>query len=84
MAWFEREFVAVPDAHRNQLVYQWPDHNLRRFSRAIVAADQTALFVKTGQVIATLGPGRHRIDADELPVLGALVDTLTKSEAKRS
>ncbi|MFE2961038.1 SPFH domain-containing protein [Nocardia tengchongensis] len=77
MAWFEREFVAVPDAHRNQLVYQWPDHNLRRFSRAIVAADQTALFVKTGRVLATLGPGRHRIDADELPVLGALVDTLT-------
>ncbi|MFE4459151.1 SPFH domain-containing protein [Nocardia tengchongensis] len=77
MAWFEREFVAVPDAHRNQLVYKWPDNNLRRYSRATVAADQTALFVKSGQVIATLGPGRHRIDADELPILGALVDTLT-------
>ncbi|WP_067722059.1 SPFH domain-containing protein [Nocardia yamanashiensis] len=77
MAWFEREFIAVPEEHKNQLVYKWPDRNIRRYSRAIVDADQTALFMKSGRVIANLGPGRHRIDADELPVLGALVDTLT-------
>ncbi|WP_063062920.1 SPFH domain-containing protein [Nocardia sienata] len=77
MAWFEREFIAVPETGKKQLVYKWPDVNIRRYSRAIVNADQTALFVKSGQVLGALGPGRHRIDADELPVLGALVDTLT-------
>lgn len=77
MAWFDREFIAVPDTAAGQLVYKWPDVNIRRYSRAIVNADQTALFVKSGQVVATMGPGRHRIDADELPVLGALVDTLS-------
>ncbi|BDU05270.1 SPFH domain-containing protein [Nocardia cyriacigeorgica] len=77
MAWFEREFIAVPESAAGQLVYKWPDVNIRRYSRAIVNADQTALFVKAGQVVATMGPGRHRIDADELPVLGALVDTLS-------
>ena len=77
MAWFEREFIAVPETGKKQLVYKWPDVNIRRYSRAIVNADQTALFVKSGQVLGTLGPGRHRIDADELPVLGALMDTLT-------
>ncbi|MCX4092207.1 SPFH domain-containing protein [Nocardia sp. alder85J] len=77
MAWFEREFVAVPDRQKHQLIYKWPDQNLRRFSRAQVDADQLALFVKSGRVMATMGPGRHRIDAEELPVLGALVDTLT-------
>ncbi|WP_327146967.1 SPFH domain-containing protein [Nocardia sp. NBC_01327] len=77
MAWFEREFIAVPEAQKNQLVFKWPDLNIRRYSRAIVNADQTALFVRSGAVIATLGPGRHRIDAEELPVLGALVDSLT-------
>ncbi|WP_280422978.1 SPFH domain-containing protein [Nocardia carnea] len=77
MAWFEREFIAVPETGKKQLVYKWPDVNIRRYSRAIVNADQTALFVKSGHVLGVLGPGRHRIDADELPVLGALVDTLS-------
>ncbi|MQY28252.1 SPFH domain-containing protein [Nocardia aurantia] len=77
MAWFEREFIAVPDERKHQLIYKWPDQNLRRFSRAQVDADQLALFVKSGRVMASMGPGRHRIDAEELPVLGALVDGLT-------
>ncbi|ONM46515.1 SPFH domain-containing protein [Nocardia donostiensis] len=77
MAWFDREFIAVPESNKNQLVYKWPDLNIRRYSRAIVNADEIALFVKSGHVIATMGPGRHRIDADELPVLGALVDSLS-------
>ncbi|MFQ6227000.1 SPFH domain-containing protein [Nocardia sp. NPDC002869] len=84
MAWFEREFIAVPETGKKQLVYKWPDVNIRRYSRAIVNADQTALFVKSGQVLGTLGPGRHRIDADELPVLGALVDTLTGGNLYRA
>ncbi|MEU4843153.1 SPFH domain-containing protein [Nocardia testacea] len=84
MAWFEREFIAVPETGKKQLVYKWPDVNIRRYSRAIVNADQTALFVKSGQVLAALGPGRHRIDADELPVLGALVDTLTGGNLYRA
>ncbi|WP_330179427.1 SPFH domain-containing protein [Nocardia sp. NBC_01503] len=77
MAWFEREFIAVPEDRKHQLVYKWPDLNIRRYSRALVNADEIALFVRSGKIIAALGPGRHRIDADELPVLGALVDTLT-------
>ncbi|MEV3960106.1 SPFH domain-containing protein [Nocardia sp. NPDC050193] len=84
MAWFEREFIAVPETGKKQLVYKWPDLNIRRYSRAIVNADQTALFVKSGQVLGALGPGRHRIDADELPVLGALVDTLTGGNLYRA
>lgn len=77
MAWFEREFIAVPEDRKNQLVYKWPDINIRRFTRVIVNADEVALFVKSGRVAATMGPGRHHIDADELPVLGALLDTLS-------
>ncbi|MFE7801079.1 SPFH domain-containing protein [Nocardia sp. NPDC057440] len=77
MAWFEREFIAVPEDRKNQMVYKWPDLNIRRYSRVIVNADEMALFVKSGQVVTAMGPGRHRVDADELPVLGALVDRAT-------
>jgi membrane protease subunit (stomatin/prohibitin family) len=69
-----REFIAVPDDKKQQIVYKWPDHNIRKYTRAIVNADEMAMFVNTGQVVATMGPGRHQIDADEIPGLGVLID----------
>ncbi|MBO0854760.1 MAG: SPFH domain-containing protein [Nocardia sp.] len=84
MAWLEREFIAVPDGHKEQLVYKWPDLTIRRYSRVIVNADQIAMFVKSGRVVTTLGPGRHRVDADELPGLGALIDKVTGNNAYRA
>lgn len=84
MAWFEREFIVVPDNRKDQLVYKWPDLNIRRFSRVIVNTDQIALFIKSGLVVTSMGPGRHRVDADELPVLGALVDTVTGNNFYRA
>jgi membrane protease subunit (stomatin/prohibitin family) len=79
-----REFIAVPDDKKHQIVYKWPDLSIRRFSRAIVNADEAALFVNTGQVVQALGPGRHIIDADELPGLGILIDAATDGRAYRA
>ena len=84
MALFSREFIAVPDDRKGQLVYKWPDVNIRRYTRAIVNADEVALFVNTGQVVQTMGPGRHQIDANELPGLGALIDMATGGNAYRA
>src|SRR6266571_3641401 len=84
MALLGREFIAVPDDRKGQIVFKWPDITIRRFTRAIVNADEVALFVNTGQVMQTMGPGRHSIDADELPGLGALVDFATGGNAYRA
>ncbi len=84
MAILGREFIAVPDDRKNQIVYKWPDVSIRRYSKAIVNADEMALFVNTGKVIATMGPGRHEIDADELPGLGILIDAATGGRAYRA
>ena len=84
MALFSREFIAVPDDRKGQIVFKWPDLTIRRFSHAIVNADEVAMFVNTGQVAATMGPGRHPIDADELPGLGALIDFASGSNAYRA
>src|SRR5205809_22964 len=43
-----------------------------------------ALFVNTGQVVQTMGPGRHQIDANELPGLGAVIDSITGGNAYRA
>ena len=84
MALFEREFIAVPDDRKGQIVFKWPDVTIRRFTRAIVNADEVAMFVNTGQVVQTMGPGRHQINADELPGLGAVIDFATGGNAYRA
>jgi membrane protease subunit (stomatin/prohibitin family) len=78
------EFIAVPDDKKHQIVYKWHDQNIRKFSRAIVNADEMALFVNTGKVEATMGPGRHKIDADEIPGLGILIDHATGGNAYKA
>jgi membrane protease subunit (stomatin/prohibitin family) len=84
MALLGREFIAVPDDRKQQIVYKWPDINIRKYTRAIVNADELAMFVHTGQVVATMGPGRHQIDADEIPGLGAVIDWATGGNAYRA
>ena len=34
-----REFIAAPDSAKGQIVYKWPDHNIRKYSRAIIEPD---------------------------------------------
>jgi membrane protease subunit (stomatin/prohibitin family) len=84
MALFSREFIAVPDDRKGQIVFKWPDVTIRRFTHAIVNADEVAMFVNTGQIVQTMGPGRHEINADELPGLGAVIDFATGGNAYRA
>jgi membrane protease subunit (stomatin/prohibitin family) len=84
MALLGREFIAVPDDRKGQIVFKWPDITIRRFTRAIVNADEMAMFVNTGQVVQTLGPGRHQIDATELPGLGSIIDAVSGGNAYRA
>jgi membrane protease subunit (stomatin/prohibitin family) len=69
-----REFIAAPDSSKGQIVFKWPDQNIRKFSRAIVEPDAVAIFMSQGQVMGVLPPGRHTLDAQELPFLGMFVD----------
>ena len=69
-----REFIAAPDSAKGQIVYKWPDQNIRKFSKAIVEPDAVAIFMSQGQVMGVLPPGRHTLDAQELPFLGMFVD----------
>jgi membrane protease subunit (stomatin/prohibitin family) len=84
MALLGREFIAAPDTAKGQIVYKWPDHNIRKFSRCIVEQDEVAVFMSQGQVMGTLLAGQHRLDARELPFLGMFVDWATNSDAFRA
>jgi membrane protease subunit (stomatin/prohibitin family) len=79
-----REFIAAPDSSKGQIVYKWPDINIRKYSRAIVEADAVAVFMSQGQVMGVLLPGQHTLDAQELPFLGMFVDWATGGNAFRA
>src|SRR4029077_17898125 len=79
-----REFIAAPDSAKGQIVYKWPDINIRKFTRAIVEPDATAVFMSQGQVMGVLLPGQHTLDAKELPFLGMFVDWATGGNAFRA
>jgi membrane protease subunit (stomatin/prohibitin family) len=84
MALLGREFIAAPDTAKGQIVYKWPDLNIRKFSRCIVEADAVAVFMSQGQLMGTLMAGQHRLDARELPFLGMFIDWATNSDAFRA
>ncbi len=84
MALFDREFIATPDDKKGQILYKHPDINIRRYTKAIVNADQQALFVNKGEVVATMGPGQHKIDGDEIPGLGVLIDNVIAKNMYRA
>jgi membrane protease subunit (stomatin/prohibitin family) len=76
-----REFIAAPDSSKGQIVYKWPDQNIRKFARAIVEPDAVAVFMNQGQVMGVLNPGQHTLDASEIPFLGMFVDWASGSNA---
>jgi membrane protease subunit (stomatin/prohibitin family) len=79
-----REFIAAPDSAKGQIVFKWPDINIRKFARAIVEPDAVAVFMSQGQVMGVLLPGQHTLDAKELPFLGMFVDWATGGNAFRA
>jgi membrane protease subunit (stomatin/prohibitin family) len=75
----QRQFIARPDDHKNDIIYMWPDHNIRLLSQLTVQADECALFVKGGEVAGVLPPkgGSYTLDSMNIPFLSNLVEQAT-------
>ena len=72
-----REFIARPDAYKAEIVFKWPDENIRRRTQVTVEQDETAVFFRDGTVRGMLKPGVSTLDSSEIPFLGDLVDSVT-------
>src|SRR5207245_9160785 len=73
----QRLFIARPDGAKGQLVYKWPDTNIRKLTQLTVEQDELAVFFRDGKVQGTIQPGRCTLDSSEIPFLGILVDATT-------
>ncbi len=72
-----REFIARPDQYKGQILYKWPDQNIRKLTQLTVEQDEIAVFFRDGRVQGTINPGRVTLDSSEIPFLGMLVDAAT-------
>jgi len=72
-----REFIARPDAYKAEIVFKWPDTNIRRRSQVTIEQDEVAVFFRDGTVRGILQPGVSTLESSEIPFLGDLVDSLT-------
>src|SRR2546426_8092224 len=70
-----REFIARPDTAKGQILFKWPDTNIRKLTQLTVEQDELAVFFRDGRIQGTIQPGRVTLDSSEIPFLGILVDS---------
>jgi membrane protease subunit (stomatin/prohibitin family) len=79
--WFKRGtaemMIARPDDAKAFVVWKHPDPTIPLKAQLTVESDERAVFFRDGKVVATLGPGRHTLDTQNLPFLSNLVDSFT-------
>jgi membrane protease subunit (stomatin/prohibitin family) len=72
-----RNFIARPDQAKNAIIWKHPEKNVRTMTQLTVDADEVALFARDGQVVGTLGPGRHSLEANNVPFISRLLEGVT-------
>ena len=73
----QRNFIARADEAKDDIIYKYPEKNIRMMTQLTVDADEVALFVKDGKVQGKLGPGRHTLDTQNIPFLSRLLESFT-------
>jgi membrane protease subunit (stomatin/prohibitin family) len=79
-----RQFIARPDAAKEDIVFKWPDMTIRKLTQVTVQPDETAIFIKEGKVAGTLPQGRSTLDGALIPFLGDIVDWASNGNMYRA
>ncbi|MFZ5471975.1 MAG: SPFH domain-containing protein [Myxococcota bacterium] len=73
----KRNFVARADEAKSDIIYKYPENNIRMLAQLTVDADEVALFVKDGKIEGKLSAGRHSLDTNNIPFLSRFLEKLT-------
>lgn len=78
MDFLNRQFIDViewVDDSRDTLSFRFPDDDkqIKNEAQLIVRESQVAQFVYVGQFADTLGPGKHTLKTENIPILGDLL-----------
>ena len=58
----------------NVMAWKYPCEELGTWTQIIVNETQEAVFVKEGKVLDILGPGRHTLSTENIPILSKLIN----------
>jgi membrane protease subunit (stomatin/prohibitin family) len=72
-----RQFIARPDASKNQILYKWPDMAVPMAAQLTVEPDEVAVFVREGKVVGIVPPGLVTLEGKNIPFLDVLIDAGT-------
>jgi len=73
----KRNFIHRADEAKNEIIYRYPETNIRMMTQITVDSDEVALFFKDGKIEGKLGPGRHNLDTNNVPFLSRLLEKFT-------
>ena len=58
----------------NVMAWKYPSQELGTWTQVIVNETQEVVFVKEGKVLDVLGPGRHTLSTENIPILSKLIN----------
>lgn len=58
-------------------IWKSPYENFNNMTEIIVKENQEAIFAANGQAVDTFGPGRYRLNSENIPVLSKLINMVT-------
>lgn len=62
------------DGRKDVLAWKYPSQELGTWTQVIVNESQEAVFVKEGKILDVLGPGRHTLSTENIPILSKLIN----------
>ncbi len=62
------------DGKKDVLAWKYPSQELGTWTQVIVNESQEAVFVKEGKILDVLGPGRHTLSTENIPILSKLIN----------
>ncbi|MBU5463435.1 SPFH domain-containing protein [Anaerotignum sp. MSJ-24] len=65
------------EGDNSTFIWKYPHEDFNNMTELIVHESQEAIFFANGQAADTFGPGRYKLDADNIPILTKLVNIVT-------
>lgn len=62
------------DGKPNVMAWKYPNQELGTWTQIIVNESQEVVFLKEGQILDVLGPGRHTLSTENIPILSKLIN----------
>lgn len=59
---------------KDVLAWKYPSQELGTWTQVIVNESQEAVFVKEGKILDILGPGRHTLSTENIPILSKIIN----------